>query len=353
MKFTKPRCLKLGDVVGVISPSDYTKEVDRRNEVDVDKSVEILESWGLKVKLGKHVFAADEDFHAGTLNQRKADFLWAATDPEIRAIWPTCGGFSSFDIIDYYSKEIMPEIKKHRKILVGYSDITLFQNLLFKDNYVSIYGPNLSGIYSWSDRSRNYLKNILFTGYPHGEEDCTKDGCDTKIKLEIAKPSAEPVNGVLQAINLSTYVECFGTPFDSLASADFPLVLALEDVKLLASDIRRNVQVLLHHKSSKRIKAIILGRFVGSNDPDYPEWSAHHKVAEIFSKHIGEPLGIPILQNEQWGHSPKKSEEKEYTKVEQSRFHTFLPLPSGVHVELHARGAEGKLILKDPILNKE
>jgi len=55
----KPHALKVGDTVGVVAPSDA---VERKG---VEKSLGVVKAWGLKVKVGGHVYAKVGDFMAG------------------------------------------------------------------------------------------------------------------------------------------------------------------------------------------------------------------------------------------------------------------------------------------------
>ena len=59
MKILKPKKLKKGDAVGVISPSEPITDGLRKQ---MDVAVATLEGFGLKVKFGKHVF--DRHFYS-------------------------------------------------------------------------------------------------------------------------------------------------------------------------------------------------------------------------------------------------------------------------------------------------
>src|SRR5690606_19284213 len=61
----QPPFLKAGDTVAIVAPSGVLK--NRTDEVGRSKA--LLESWGLKVVLGKHVFSKHGHF-AGTDDER-------------------------------------------------------------------------------------------------------------------------------------------------------------------------------------------------------------------------------------------------------------------------------------------
>ena len=54
----KPKALKGGDTVGVVAPSDAVEKAG------MEESLEVIKSWGLKVKMGKHVYSKVGDFAA-------------------------------------------------------------------------------------------------------------------------------------------------------------------------------------------------------------------------------------------------------------------------------------------------
>ena len=61
-----PPYLRYGDEVAIVSPSF---SVDPKK---IEDAVKVLESWGLKVRLGEHVFGSEGPF-AGTDKERLED----------------------------------------------------------------------------------------------------------------------------------------------------------------------------------------------------------------------------------------------------------------------------------------
>lgn len=85
--------LRAGDRVRLISPSS---PADRASVV---RFARVLESWGLEVDFGKHVFERI-GFLAGTDENRSADLNDALRDPAIRGIFVTRGGKGAYRIAD-------------------------------------------------------------------------------------------------------------------------------------------------------------------------------------------------------------------------------------------------------------
>lgn len=116
----QPPYLKAGDTVAIVAPSGILK--NRNNEVV--RAKKLLESWNLKVVIGKNVFSKDNHF-AGTDAERCEDFQNALDNSNIKAIWSARGGYGTVRIIDKldYSKFL-----EHPKWIIGYSDITALHN---------------------------------------------------------------------------------------------------------------------------------------------------------------------------------------------------------------------------------
>ena len=137
MKIIKPKKLKKGDVVGVVSPSEpVTKKL--RKQFDV--AVAALQEFGLKVKLGEHTF--DQYFYnAGTREARIEDFNKIWKDPEVKMILMSQGGETANHLLDGIDYEV---IKQNPKIFAGISDGTTLLNAIFsKTGLVTYHGPDL------------------------------------------------------------------------------------------------------------------------------------------------------------------------------------------------------------------
>ena len=130
-KLLQPAYLKAGDTVAIVAPSGILKN---RNE-EINRAQKLLESWGLNVTIGKHVFEQAGHF-AGTDVQRTEDLQKAINDPSVKAIWSARGGYGTvrvLDNLDYSS------LNRHPKWLIGYSDITALHNDLHNAGFESIH----------------------------------------------------------------------------------------------------------------------------------------------------------------------------------------------------------------------
>ena len=85
-----PPYLKKGDTVALVCTArKFTPE-------EAQPAVELLESWGLKVKLGTTI-GLDNFQLGGSDEQRTADFQQMLDDENIKAIWCARGGYGTVD----------------------------------------------------------------------------------------------------------------------------------------------------------------------------------------------------------------------------------------------------------------
>src|SRR3989338_5726777 len=91
--FVKPAALQKGDVVGVIAPSDA---IEKKL---ISVGVKTIQGWGLKARLGKHLFSMVGDFAAGTPEERREDIMKMIDDPEVKVIWAAECGYAATEVL--------------------------------------------------------------------------------------------------------------------------------------------------------------------------------------------------------------------------------------------------------------
>ena len=168
----KPKALKEGDRVGIITPSS---NISRDNFEAVLRNMEILGlmpvySSNIRVKLG---------FLAGTDAQRIHDLHQMFEDDSIAGIICARGGYGASRLLGKIDYRL---IRNHPKLFVGYSDITaLHQAILEKAGLISFHGPN--GDSGQSEFSLDHYKHLLFGK----DEPYRISGNDLKLPSEIRK----------------------------------------------------------------------------------------------------------------------------------------------------------------------
>src|SRR5690242_6766233 len=127
----KPPRIRSGDVVGVIAPSGAV------DEERLARGVAVLESWGMRVEIGRAVLER-RAYLAGDDAARRADLERMLDDRRIRAVFCARGG--------YGSQRLLPDIDLRRladdpKPVVGYSDTTALLGAIVGAGVVAIHGP--------------------------------------------------------------------------------------------------------------------------------------------------------------------------------------------------------------------
>lgn len=130
-KLIQPPYLKAGDSVVIVAPSGILKN----KETHIRLAKELLEGWGLKVKIGEHVFSKANHF-AGTDDERATDLQLSLDNPNISAIWCARGGYGAVRVLDRLD---FSQFKTHPKWLIGYSDITALHNQIHNEGIESIH----------------------------------------------------------------------------------------------------------------------------------------------------------------------------------------------------------------------
>lgn len=328
MEYIKPKKLIPGQsTVGLISPSGIVPKPG------LEAGIKILRDWGFSVKLGNHIRATKGDYSAGTDVERAEDFLRMVFDKEVSAIGCVVGGFAATSILKMIKPKIFDYLKESPKIFFGYSDFSLILNTLFSQGLVSLYAPNLSGLYQRSLNSQKSLKLSLLGDLP--AEIGPLSNWDP-IKPGFTK-------GRLLVSNLESLINLLGTPFNPLGNGDDNLILALEEVSENKSTINRWLDTLAIHSQAKRIKGIILGRFTKIGETDYPVWGKEMSVERIFLKIFGS-RNTPIASLPEFGHI----EEKRTILPSAGREKTdFLSLPNGIKVVFKVKAESCRLVFQE------
>ena len=93
-------------------------------EVHIDNAKQFLREKGFEVEIGTYTLGKHHYF-SGTIAERLSDFQFALDDPSIDIILCARGGYGSVQLIDQLD---FTKFKENPKLIVGYSDITVFHN---------------------------------------------------------------------------------------------------------------------------------------------------------------------------------------------------------------------------------
>ena len=131
-----PASLKKGDKIAVISPAGSVEESQLQNGLN------LIRTRGYEPVLGKNLYTKFSKGYnyAGTEKERISDMNWALNDPEISAIWASRGGYGCQHLMGHLK---LSDFRKNPKWYIGYSDNTVIQSYLLKNNFASIHAQTI------------------------------------------------------------------------------------------------------------------------------------------------------------------------------------------------------------------
>lgn len=129
----KPKVLRQGDTVALVNPAGMLPE---RFSRQLEYIKEYLEASGFMVK--DHVVYQDWE----KAQNRVKGLHRAFDDPDVKAIFPICGGKLIYDVVPKLDYE---RIGKNPKIFCGSSKVSSLTTMIAeRSNLVSIFGPHLN-----------------------------------------------------------------------------------------------------------------------------------------------------------------------------------------------------------------
>ena len=275
----RPKSLKKGYRIGVVSPSYWLEKKGLRN------AVMVFQKKGYEVQLGDSVYLKDGPF-AGTPQQRANDINQMFSDPNIDAIICARGGYGANRVLPLLDYDL---IKTNPKIFMGYSDITAFlTSITQKTGLVTFHGPMLSTFKSSiAQYNLDTLVDVL-----SGADDILITEPDD-LQTTILKPGV--TQGSLWGGNMCLIVNRLGTKNQLNTDG---AILFIEDVdeNLYAFD-----RMLVHMGEAgmfDNIRGLIVGQLTEMKDQTIP----FGKTTDEIVLDVCGDLNIPIVTNFPCGH---------------------------------------------------
>lgn len=315
MPLIKPQKLKLGDTIGLVSPSaPLAGLVSHRTK----KAIEMLKEMGFKVKIGRYVLEIT-DYTAGSPKERAADINSFFKDKDVKAIICFIGGNHSNQILKYLDFNL---IKRNPKIFLGYSDATVLHFAFYTQaNLVTFYGPAALTQFAENPRilsyTEEYFKKALMAARPISKIKpstyWTDEILDWFKKEDLKKPRKMKRNKGWQWLKqgkaegqilggcITSMMHLRGTRYwPDFSSAilfwetpesdnDFTKGEKIENIDSYLTDFELS-------SVFKKIKGMIVGRFFG-----YSEQEKKEAVKIIKTRTAG--YNFPILADVDIGHS--------------------------------------------------
>lgn len=279
----RPENICKGDKVAIISPAapvnpEYVKGACHRLKYD----------YGLIPVVMPHTLAETDGIFASTLENRLHDFKEAWTDPQIKAVICSRGGYGSVQLLPELIRFFNDNPELPPKWLVGFSDITVFHSLFSMLGLESIHGPMTKNIATTPNESVKVLFDILLHDYKPSYTSATHPynigGCR---------------EGVLTGGNFATFNGLAATPFDPVGPEGLNnKILFIEDVGENIYEINRMLYRLGLAGSLGRLAGIVVGQFTAyKSDKNFQtmEEMIHHTLSQF-------ELNGPVIFNFSAGH---------------------------------------------------
>lgn len=240
-----PESLKKGDQIAIISPAGAVEEKQ------LEKGLEIISQKGFQPVLGRHLYTnfSNGYNYAGTEKERISDLNWAFNTNEISAVWASRGGYGCQHLLRHLQ---LSKFKKNPKWYIGYSDNTVIQSFLLKNNYPSIHGQTIkTSSFGVTDESYDLIFDIL-------------KGKKPSYALE-ANPLNKKgtIDGQLIGGNLALIYALLGTPY-SFSFRD--KILFIEDIGEKYYALDRMIMSLELAGVFRKIKGLIIGGMTSMGD---------------------------------------------------------------------------------------
>jgi muramoyltetrapeptide carboxypeptidase len=270
--------LKPGDLVDLVSPGS-SSQMD-----DVQMCIELLESWGLKVRLPAETFHS-HPFHSNEDEVRLNLLKKALTARDSKAVWCLRGGYGANRLLPSLWKLKAPS---KAKLLIGYSDITsllVFVNQKWKWN--CFHGPLLETLTSGRLPMRQIqeCRQVVF-------------GETQKLEFPIQAMNAKAariknLKAPVLGGNLVVLESALGTP--SQAKLDGK-ILILEEVGERGYRIDRMLEHFRQSGSLKKCKAVIFGDFLHGDEKN------GQNFVKFALERFAENSSIPCFSGLESGH---------------------------------------------------
>jgi muramoyltetrapeptide carboxypeptidase len=303
----KPKVLKAGDTVGLITPS--TAVTDPEDLMMVERTVRY---FGLVPKWGKNV-ARRAGYLGGSISERLDDLHAMFSDPAIKAVFCMRGGYGSGQLlndIDYHL------IKANPKIFVGYSDITAMHLAIHRmTGLVTFHGP--VPMSAFTDYTQAAYRKALFDPNPLGVLTNPPETNDLRPQHLLRPVRPGKAKGRLIGGNLSLIAATMGTPYEIDTRG---CILFVEDIEEQPYSIDRMLTQLKLAGKLDQAAGIVFGECRDCRPRDFePAFTqGTFTTPEVVDRILGE-VKAPVLSGLTIGHTPDQ-----------------LTLPVGVMAELDA-----------------
>ena len=277
--------LKAGSKIGLVTPAGII------NQDRIVKTKANLESLGLEYYYTDNVLLKD-GYMAGSDTIRLKELHDMYSDKTIDGIWCIRGGYGATRLLDYIDFDL---IKKNKKPLIGYSDITALLNTIHqKTGSPCFHGPVASS--TMTDYTSKHLAPLFGLSDDHViniSEVNNSKGLEEEV-FKFNTITSGTAKGELVGGNLSLLVSLLGTDHEVKTKNK---IIFIEDIGEAPYRIDRMLTQLISAGFFNKVKGIVLGVFAGCERKDEETQTLQQVVTERIKR-----LGIPAAYGFSFGH---------------------------------------------------
>jgi len=262
-----PPFLKAGDTVALVCTARKFFPEDAKPAID------LLESWGLNVKLGNTI-GLDACQLGGTDVERAADFQTQLDDENVKAIWCARGGYGTVRIIDALD---FTNFKQHPKWIMGFSDVTVLHSQLNVERVASLHSIMPFTVPTAPEEVKETLRKALF-----GET--ISYIIPSKNYNVKGTASGEFVGG-----NLSILYSLLGSK-SAISTKD--KILFIEDLDEYLYHIDRMMYNLKRNGYFEHVKGIVVGGMTDMHDNEIPFGQNEVQIITAITKEYNIPIAF-------------------------------------------------------------
>jgi muramoyltetrapeptide carboxypeptidase len=286
----RPKALRPGATVGIITPGTYVPEPERLALIEPT-----LKFFKLNVKLGKNVGRRVSTYRS-SISERLEDLHGMFNDKDVDAVMCLRGGYGAAQLLDQIDYDL---IRRNPKIFLGYSDITALHLAIHqKTGLVTFHGPMI--VSRFTGYTQKYFNKALFEAAPIGIVTNPEEGDALRPShmLQTIRPGT--ATGPLVGGNLTLISTTLGTPYEIETRGK---ILFLEDVDEEPYSIDRMLTQLRLAGKLDEAAGIIFGECENCRPSDYkPSTVSPFSLGEVVNNILG-GLKVPVLSGLTIGHT--------------------------------------------------
>jgi muramoyltetrapeptide carboxypeptidase len=300
MELVKPRALRPGDCIGIVSTSSPV------TAAELDRLTACLRGRGYRVRIADGV--PDRDgYLAGSAQRRAAGVRAMFADPEVSLVMPANGGTGAghlVDLLDY------APIRSQPKLFTGFSDPSVLNlSLLAAAGMPSVHGVSGFQFYGWRDADEPTEAAFwrLVSGPVAGLELAGQD-------WRVHRADGGAVSGPVVGANLWAMSALAGTRWMPPTAG---AIVLLEAVDATFEEVDRQLTQLRLAGVFDEVAALVVGSPADWAAGDAPDASTDELVLRCV------PGRFPVITGAGFGHQQRK-----------------LQFPIGCRMELDLRGRQ-------------